>query len=250
MSETLPNVVVIGAMKSGTTALHRYLDHHPQIGMTSLKETNFFTGPTEAPHADAESWWRTGQWHRGLDWYRSLFDARAPIRGETSPGYTSPDHPEVAARMASVLPDARLVYLVRDPVERAVSQYDHHRREGTEERSLESAVLDHNSQYVARGRYFDRLRPFLEHFPREQILVVVQERLLVDRRRELGRVYQHVGADGRWWDDGLEQRWHVGDGRTDVPARLRSAVAELVADDRARLCDLIGDALPEWDTGV
>ena len=242
----LPNVVVIGAMKCGTTAIHRYLDAHPDVTMASRKEVNFFVGP-DAPPAGHTAATSPGQWHRGVQWYAALFDPSRPVRGESSPGYTSPDHPEVARRMAATLPGARLVYLVRDPAQRAVSQYRHHHRDGTETRPLGEAVLDPRSQYIARSRYHERLEPFLRYFPAEQILVVLQERLLADRKAEVARVYAHAGADPHWWDETLQRRWHVGrEGEEEVPAGLRHAVAARVYDDTDKLRAFMGDDLPEW----
>jgi hypothetical protein len=242
----LPTLLVIGAMKCGTTALHRYLDAHPDISMASDKEVNFFVGPETPPSPDPCTWWRTGQWHRGLDWYASLFDPHKPVRGESSPAYTSPDQVEAVDRIASTLPDARLVYLVRDPVSRAASQHAHHRRDGAERRPLAEALLDPGSQYVARSRYHERLAPYLARFPREQIHVVVQERLLDRRRAELVRVFEHVGADPRWWSSALDRQWHVADERPAVPPDLRRAFDVRVRDDVAALRDLLGDRLPEW----
>jgi hypothetical protein len=230
----LPNVVVIGAMKCGTTAMHRYLDAHPDVAMAPRKEVGFFVG---GPN---------GHWHRGWDWYASLFDASVPVRGESSPGYTSPSHPQVAARMASRLPDVRLVYLVRDPVRRAVSQFRHHQREGDEHRPVAEAILDPDSQYIARSRYHERLEPFLRHFTTEQILVVVQERLLANRRAELSRVFAHVGADPQWWGPALQQRWHVGADEPSIDAGLRRDFARCVYDDTDKLRVFMGDDLAEW----
>ena len=242
---TLPNLVVIGAMKCGTTALHRYLDAHPEVSMAAAKEVNFFVGPDTAPSGDPDSWWPTGQWHRGLDWYASLFDQRAPVRGESSPAYTSPHQTEAVARIAATLPEARLVYLVRDPVERAASQHAHHVRDGDEPRPVEEALLDPRSQYLSRSRFHARLAPYLEHFRLDQVHVVVQERLLRARRAELAQIYAHVGADPSWWSDELEQRWHVGD-PVPVPERLRRLFADEVADDVAALRALLDDGLREW----
>jgi Sulfotransferase family len=246
MSGALPTVIVIGAMKCGTTALHSYLDAHPEIGMARDKEVNFFIGGEVAPNGEPDTWWRSGQWHRGVGWYAGLFEATLGIRGETSPGYTSPASPEVVDRMAAVVPEAKLVYLVRDPVERAVSQYRHHRRDGSETRSLEEALLDPSSQYVDRSRFAERLRPFLNRFPAEQVLVVVQERLLRDRAPQLARVYRYVGADPAWHGDVLGREFHVGDNPLEVPRRLRSAFLERVGDDVDRLRALVQDDLVEW----
>ncbi|HLK94289.1 MAG TPA: sulfotransferase [Nocardioidaceae bacterium] len=247
----LPTVVVIGTMKCGTTALHRMLDSHPEIAMAESKELNFFIGPEVPPDPDPGTWWRTGQWHRGVRWYASQFDARFPVRGESSPGYTSPDHGEVAPRMADVLPDARIVFAVRDPVRRALSQYHHHRRDGAERRSPEEALLDPDAHYLSRGRYHERLQPFLQRFHREQILVVVQERLRSAPARELRAVHAHVGADPERDSrpESPQAPSHPGKPsprRADVEGRLRDAARERLADDLARLRELIQDDIPEW----
>lgn len=242
----LPNVIVIGAMKCATSAVHAYLDSHPDVSMSRPKELNFFNGPDVAPHGDASTWWRQGQWHRGLAWYASQFDPEASVRGESSPAYTSPSFPRAAERMAEVVPHTRLVYLVRDPVQRALSQYAHHRRDGTEQRPVREAILDPGSQYLSRGRYHERLAPYLSRFEREQIHTVVQERLLARRGPEVARLYQHVGVDPDWRDDSLDQRFHVGS-TPEAPHDLRVQVRARVADDVDRLRELIGDDLPEWD---
>lgn len=244
----LPEVIVVGAMKCATSALHRYLDAHPDIAMSGTKELNFFNGPEVAPHDDEDRWWVTGQWHRGVEWYAAQFATDAPVRGESSPAYTSPSSPEVPARMARVVPGARLVYLVRDPVERAVSQWAHHRRDGTEHRPLEEALLDPGSQYVARSRYHERLAPFLPRFGADQLLVVVQERLRRAPGRELARVFSHVGVDpSRCLNDGLHHGPDDdGSDRARVDDRVRRRFRARVEDDVGRLADLIDDELAEW----
>jgi len=235
-------------MKCATSAVHEYLDAHPDVAMSSLKELNFFNGPEQPPHADADAWWVTGQWHRGLDWYADQFDASAPVRGESSPAYTSPDFPEVPDRMASVVPQARLVYLVRDPVDRAASQYAHHVRDGAERRPVAEALLDDASQYVTRSRYADALARFLARFDRDHIRVVVQERLLTRRKEELAALYQHVGVTPVWDDERHDRRVHVGAGHTDLPGDLRRSFQERVTDDVERLRNLLDDDIEEWRT--
>jgi hypothetical protein len=245
-ADLLPGVIVIGAMKCATSAVHAYLDLHPEVAMSSLKELNFFNGPAVAPHQDSESWWVTGQWHRGLDWYSSQFDPSVPVRGESSPAYTSPSCPEVAARMASVVPHARLVYLVREPVERAVSQYAHHVRDGAEHRGLREALLDPGSQYLSRSRYYERLEPFLTWFDPDQIHIVVQERLFSRRDREISAIYRHVGVDERWRDGRCARRHHVATQRLEVAPGVRAEFGDRVRDDVDRLRDLMGDPIAEW----
>lgn len=240
----LPNVVIIGAMKSGTTALHRYLDRHPDIAMSEPKELNFFFGPADPP--DSGDDWHLGNWHRGLDWYAGHFPATAAVRGESSPGYTSPSHPEAAERMATTIPGARLIYIVRDPVARAVSQYRHHHRQGTETRTIDDAVPDPGSHYIARGRYYERLAPFLRHFAPSQVTVVAHEELLVQRRATLRGLFAFVGVDP-YWDGELERLWHTapGDGPTLSPS-AHAALVAAVADDVHQLRDFAGREFAGW----
>ena len=179
----LPNLVVIGAKKSGTTSLYHYLASHPDIWMSREKELDFFVAERN--------------WSRGLDWYRRRFNTDAAVRGEASPYYTAlPQHRGVPERMASVIPDARLVYLVRDPIERLVSHYHMAVATGRERRPLAAAIANlSESWYVAQGRYWMQLDPYLRHFAPEQVLVVDQDDLGRERAAALRRVFGFLGVD-------------------------------------------------------
>lgn len=246
-SGVLPNLIIIGAMKCGTTALHRYLDLHPDVTMSEPKELNFFCGPERPGDTqDGRAAWLAGNWHRGLEWYTAQFRL-TPVRGEASPGYTSPSFPEAAERMARVLPDARLVYAVRDPIERAVSQYLHHRADGTERRPIEEAMLDPQSQYLERSRYYARLEPYVAHFRREQIFICTQEDLLTKRRETVSELYRFAGVDDSFCSPEHDRRWHVS---REAPASLaaplrRRLVAEL-SSDATRFRELAGREFSGW----
>lgn len=244
----MPELIIIGAMKGGTSALHRYLHDHPDIAMSAHKELNFFFGPEKPSSVEGEhAAWHEGNWYRGLEWYASQFDESAPMRGESSPGYTSPSHPEAAGRIAAVAPQARLIYLVRDPLARAVSQYLHHAREGDEQRPIDAALLDARSQYISRSRYFERVAPFLANFPREHICVLGQEELLADRRGSMATVYEFAGVDPDHWTESLNRRWHTHGGERVAPSpAVRTAFCDAVADDVARLRSWSGKAFRSW----
>jgi hypothetical protein len=179
----LPNLIVIGAMKCGTTSLHRYLGAHPAVFMSEPKEVNFFLAE--------------GTWDRGVDWYSSLFPADRPVRGECSPSYAHHPYFEgVPERMRSVVPDAKLVYLIRDPVERIVSHWIHDVAEGRESRDLATCLDDlDGSGYVAASRYFAQLQRYLGWYPLERILVIRLEDLEGVRERTLAQVFRFVGVD-------------------------------------------------------
>jgi hypothetical protein len=179
----LPNLVVIGATKAGTTALHAYLSLHPEIQMAAEKPLNFFL----ADHSEA-----------GLDEYASFFDADAPVRGESSPRYSYAPHlPGVPQRIRATIPEARLIYLVRDPVERALSDYVH-TSALWEEPPLERAFAHSEHPYhpyTAPGRYASQLELYLDAFAHEQILVLDQAELLADSRGSIQTVFRFLGVD-------------------------------------------------------
>ncbi len=195
-----PNLVVIGAQKCGTTSLHRYLDLHPEIEMSAVKETNFFLDD--------------GAWDRGLDFFDSQFTGLTKIRGEASPDYTNLPHSEgTAQRVREVIPDARLIYLVRDPFARLESGYLHARAAGTESRTFREAVTAVDNTHLARSMYATQLGPFLEAFPRDQILVESQERLLTHRRTALRRIFRFLEVGDRFDTDEFDRRWEESRGK-------------------------------------
>jgi hypothetical protein len=195
----LPNLIVIGAAKCGTTSLHEYLDEHPQIAMSREKELHFFV--------DRKNW------GRGLEWYESQFDATAPVRGESSPDYSAyPLYQGVAERMAATIPDARLVYLVRDPVERVVSHYTHRTVNWPEMGTIDETLADPQLRkwLVTPSRYWLQLEQYLGHFSAEQILVVDSDEL----RASLPRIFEFVGVDPSFESAGFERVHNAGTGRT------------------------------------
>jgi hypothetical protein len=151
----------------------------------------------------------------------------------------------VPARIRAVIPEARLVYLVRDPAERAFSQFLHHVRDKHETRPLDQALFDPGSHYVSRSRYHERLTPYLDRFPREQILVIVQERLRDHPADELSKVLRHAGSSDCPDEAPTPLIRSTREGRR-LPALLRGRFYEAVADDLERLRSVIADPLPEW----
>ncbi|HEX8119872.1 MAG TPA: sulfotransferase [Solirubrobacteraceae bacterium] len=180
----LPNLVIIGAQKCGTTSLHLYLAGHPQVQMSRPKELHFFV--------------EAGNWSRGLEWYERHFDAPGrAIYGEASPSYSAwPTHRGVPERLHRTVPAARLIYLVRDPIDRMVSQWTMRTRNGVESRPLDAALRHvDGADYLFRSRYHLQLGLYLEHFPPEQILVVDSDDLDRDRAATLRRVHRFLGID-------------------------------------------------------
>jgi len=200
----LPNLIIIGGLKCGTSSLHFYLSQHPQVFMSRKKELNFFL-------ADRA-------WNNGIAWYEQQFAnaGAALIRGESSPHYTGgPQDPGVPERMRRTLPDARLVFLVRDPIERLVSHYMMWFAIRKEDRPFEAALADlANNPYVGHSRYGQQLETYLRHFPREQIRVIASESLRDRRRETLRELFGWLGVDSTFYCRQFEQmRFRASDQR-------------------------------------
>lgn len=192
---SLPNLIILGAQKCGTSGLHYYLGLHPEVSMSNPKELNFFIAERN--------------WGRGLDWYSRHFDPSARCRGEASPNYTAfPQHMGVPERMVEVVPDARLIYIVRDPLERIAAHYVHNSAKRREKGDLRATLMHPNTSYVARSKYFTQLQRFLEFYDREQVLVIENCDLRDERAATLRRVFEFAGVDAGFEHPKFEQVRH------------------------------------------
>lgn len=220
----LPNLIVIGAMKGGTTSLHHYLDRHPQIAMSRVKELKFFLSNGHR-----------ARWHLGLDWYGSQFAADAPVRGESSPAYTKhPRFPGVAERMHRIVPHARLVYIVRDPVERTISHYRHLYSSYIVDDPLD-VLLDRDGArpVLAASRYAMQLELYLAHYELDRIMLVESESLRRDPAAEVVRLYRWLGVDGDVPADAFRRRFNRTFG-TRRPNALGRAIQRRVGVNRMK----------------
>jgi Sulfotransferase domain len=179
----LPNLIVIGAFRSGTTSLHRYLGEHPEIFMARAKELAFFVEELN--------------WRRGIRWYEAQFPEAAPVRGESSPEYTVyPLWKGVPERMAPLLPETKLIYLVRDPIPRLLSMYSLQLASGPASLDLADELAGpRRSWYVEASLYHMQLQRFTEHFPRERILVIDSADLQRATREVLRSVFRFLDVD-------------------------------------------------------
>ena len=164
MNPQLPNFLIVGAMKSGTTTLYEHLERNPSVFMSTPKEPNFFS--------------MDDVYAKGADWYRSLFaDAKADqICGEASPSYSRfPRFANTTQRIANLLPEVKLVYIMRHPVDRFYSNYVFDRTYGYRD-SIRETINDR--QYVLEtSNYMLQIEKYLKHFSREQMLFLLLEDL-------------------------------------------------------------------------
>jgi Sulfotransferase domain len=193
----LPDFLVIGAMKAGTTSLHHYLAAHPQVFMPKVKELDFFTEELG--------------WGRGWDWYRRQFaaaDADIKAVGEASTSYTKyPRYRGTAELIGRHLPNARLIYVVRDPFERIRSHYQHNVAIGQEERPIDDAVKL-NPVYIDYSRYAMQIERYLMFFDRSQMLLLTSENLRFKREETIRTVLEFIGVDEDETIGNLEEEFY------------------------------------------
>ena len=231
---TLPTFIVIGAAKAGTTALYWYLDEHPDVFMSPLKETNFFAYGVDAA---GELLYGNPDLHkftvRSLAEYESLFDGADGQRaiGEASPIYI--ESPQTAERIAGILPTARIIAGIRNPVDRAYSDYQMYLRSrgkkldpGTD-LAPDAPWAQPDSHWMRIGRYHEMLVRYFDVFPRDQIHVYLFQHMKENSLEIVRAVYEFIGVDPSFRPD-LETPHNVGG----VPSRM--GVEKLLTSKRLR----------------
>jgi hypothetical protein len=176
-----PNLFLVGSMKCGTTSLHTMLDAHPDIFMSrGLKEPAWFAGTNSA---------------KSLDWYLDHFAEATNERyiGESSTDYTkAPRLGPVANRIKEFAPDARILFIMRDPVARAISHYWWEVEYSAEGRSFPEAMKA-SREIADVGNYAMQLRPYVETFGRERVHALTMEALTADPRRAMVAIFDFLG---------------------------------------------------------
>ncbi|KAB2653893.1 MAG: sulfotransferase domain-containing protein [Verrucomicrobia bacterium] len=194
----LPDFVVVGATKAGTTSLDFYLSLHPEIFMPRPKEAWFFMDGTHRSN-----------WHRGEDWYQSLFKTTKRLCGEATPAYSQwPSRPRVAERIHRLMPGAKLIYLVREPLARLRSHYLMEARIGLTHLPFPDYIGAFPHAMDA-SRYGTQLRNFLRFFPLHRIHLVESSRLATDTRETVREVFGFLGVDPSFDSPLFEQRLNV-----------------------------------------
>ncbi|SDZ24952.1 Sulfotransferase domain-containing protein [Micromonospora pattaloongensis] len=242
----LPDFLIIGGQRCGTTSLYHYLAAHPRVRVATGKELQFFS----LHHG------------RGTRWYRGHFPAAAPgTRSfEASPYYLF--HPEVPARVAATLPQGRFIALLRDPVERAYSHYLHTRsyglepldfadavaaepdrlaaalRHGPDSRTAHAALRNHS--YLARGRYAEQLERWFAHVPRERLLVLRSEDLYADPAAVYGELLRFLELPPFTPAAFARHTRRVDPGPSALTDALRADLSAYFAPHNARLATLLG----------
>lgn len=253
----LPSLVIVGAQKSGTTSLYDYLTEHPQLWPAYIKEVHFFDGGL-LPKVD--------NFKKGAAWYRANFPLKSSMQPgeqtfEASPLYMF--NPLVAKRMFRLMPDVKIIAVLRNPTERAISHYFHERRYGreplaiiealaSEERRLASiwANQDYKNEtfihlsYKARGLYAEQLNRFLEYFPRKNLLVISAENFFQEPESVLRQVCQFVEIDPNVQFKNLKPR-NIASNRVNVESSVYKSLNHYFSSHNQALYKLFGESF-DW----
>ena len=250
---TLPDFLIIGAQKGGTTFLYNALRRHPYFKAATKKEIHFF---------DTQKYAK-----KGLDWYREQFpspkikNGAKVLTGEASPYYMF--HPLVPRRVAECLPDVRLIALLRNPIDRAYSDYQHKVRQGNEELSFEDAIdaeeeriageqekiharEDYMSRayrrytYLLRGIYVDQIQEWHRYFDSEQLLIIKSEDFREEPESALKQVQAFLGLPERGLDIEVVQGRNVGGYQQQMDPQTRRRLQVYFEPHNRRLYDYLG----------
>jgi Sulfotransferase domain len=247
-----PDFIIIGAQKAGTTSLYNYIAQHPQVLPAEKKEIHYF-----------DHFYQNGEF-----WYRSHFPhnrtlkRKGAVTGEGSPFYLF--HPLCAERI-SAIPDVKLIVLLRNPVERAISHYFMQVRKGHETLPIDMAMRNEESRiateveklerypyyrsyplahfsYKSRGIYADQLKRYLDNFSRERLLVVKAEDLFSRTNNVLKEVYGFLGIDQSFLPPDLGLR-NVGKNKEPVPSEVYKYLTDYFRPHNERLSRMLGKDL-------
>ena len=254
-SQPLPTFIIGGSPRSGTTYLYNLLDHHPEIFLAKPRapEPKFFLVDEE--------------YAKGLDYYSDRFFSASsgfPFRGEKSANYL--ESPVVAERIFQHLPATKLIFVLRDPVERAFSNYLWSTRNGHETLTFAEAVKHESLRescyspqvrfarpfsYVSRGMYAQLLKPYLKYFPPEKIKIVLHDNIVSDPAHVATELMTFVGANVILPPINIHEPINTSRDRDQtrdqtMPEAVRKELCQLYAEPNQELQALIGRDLSHW----
>lgn len=262
----LPDFLIIGGQRCGTSSLYKYLEDHPLIVPSLRKEVRYLS----RHYAKDEAWYRS---HFASRWHRSWLTrrhGREPLTFEATPAYLI--HPLAPERAGRLVPDARIVAILRNPIDRAYSHYNHSVRHGWEDLSFEEALEreparlgDHAERlaadpsyhskdylhysYATRGRYAQHLEPWLITFGSDQLLVLRSEDLFERPVETYHQLLTFLGLP-LWTPKQLANHSYGGSPkpeRAEIPVGVRDALGQSFAPDNRRLEEMFGRDFG-WDT--
>ena len=253
----LPDFVIVGAQKAGTTAMLNSLKTHPAVDSNDpVSSDRWLRRITEPLRPNrrivTEPHFFTYRWDRGIDWYTGLFTSDAPVVGERTPAILYQDI--ARRRLASTLPDAKVIAMLRHPVDRSFSQWNHYNQDpqartwgwpGGE--SFADAMDADRADIRTRSAYGEQLSALYDLYPRDQLHVVISERMRDDRQGELDRVFDFLGVEPIAVPAIDRRTAHVRQYGSALDRDERDRWNAHFEDDVGSVRTMLDDPIPEWD---
>lgn len=224
-----PELFIIGAAKSGSTTLHHHIAAHPQIFMSEPKELFYFNEEMN--------------WSKGEEWYLSHFLSASPgqIVGESSVTYSMrPKLSDVPQRILQFNPDARFVYIMRDPVEQTISHYLHRVRGHGEQRDIIEAIRQ-EPFYCDVSHYAMQLEPYFKLFGQDKVFVLTLEEMKKNLAKTLSKLYMWLGVDSSFEPCEKKLRKNV----TPIQVEMQKGAGILNRMRYSTLWNLIAPIIPQ-----
>lgn len=248
-----PDFIIVGAQKAGTSSVYYYLRQHPRLVPSYRKEIHFFDGGLD-PNVDAYA--------KGVAWYRAHFPTVRQLGGDRKAFEASPLYlfnPLAPARIADSLEEVKLIAVLRDPVERTISNYFYERRAGREPLPIMEALAQEEARvrpaleaqdykhpefihhsYKGRSLYDEQLKRYLKYFDRSSLLVMSSDLLFAKPSEALRRVFQFVGVDSGVAISDLKPR-NIGTNKGRVEPQVYEYLQEFFRPHNERLYELVGE---------
>ena len=252
----LPNCLIVGAQKAGTSSLYHYLTQHPRVHSSYCKEVHFFDGGLD-PLVDTYA--------NGEHWYRAHFPFKHNMNTgdvciDASPLYLF--NPQAPERIKAVLPDTKIIILLRDPVERAISHYFHVKRRGFENLNIEDALAMEKKRlmrpiesrdykalsfrqysYQARGMYLEQILRFQKLFTNEQILIIGSDELLGEPEKTLTQTFNFLAIDSEYQIHDLEFK-NIGGNKQEISKHAYKKLTDHFRPHNEALFEYLGTTFP------
>jgi hypothetical protein len=199
MKQKIPNLFLVGSMKSGTTTLHKYLGEHPEIFMSPKpwKETRYFVEELN--------------WNKGEEWYLSLFENAGDVKfiGESSTDYTKkPLYENVPQRIASFNPDSYILYIMRDPIERSISHYWWEARWSGEGRDMLTAIKKVRN-ICDVSYYVMQIKPYIDTFGKDRVFALTLEELSSNPIGTLEKIFQWLDIKASFVPSNTQRKYNI-----------------------------------------
>jgi len=239
---TLPDYIIIGTQKGGTTSLQKYLTEHPDISKPIKKEVHYFDN----------------NYNFKLKWYKKHFPTFKKIVGEASPYYIY--HPLVPKRIKKNIPNVKIIILLRNPVDRAFSHYKMQYNKGLEKRTFKDAISNEkkelkdeikkveeglysfkhqNYSYIDRGKYYNQLINWLQYFDKKDILIIKSEDFYNNTQKEVSRIFNFLNLKD--YKVNAEKKHNVGKYNIKLDEKIKRDLNKLYQPYNEKLYKLLNN---------